>query len=154
MPRGLRVLEFGGGISSRWWAERGRVTTVEHNGEWAAKIREMAPSATVLHRETEGEYCVMPDGQFDVVVVDGEWREACWQKVLHARPPWIIRDDVHDYLDRVVGEARHAGYLVIPFWGHNESCWRPVCTLVAMRAEGTAQPNNSVRAALYPRRQG
>jgi predicted O-methyltransferase YrrM len=47
-----RVLEFGSGFSTLWWAQRvAEVVSVEHDPGWAARLRAAGPSnVTVCHR--------------------------------------------------------------------------------------------------------
>jgi hypothetical protein len=79
-----RVFEFGSGNSTLWWAARAaRVTAVEHDAEWAAKVRESIPgNASLLEvpLEVDGKYCRTAEGtgeKFDVVVIDGRDRVNC-----------------------------------------------------------------------------
>lgn len=104
-----RVLEFGGGRSTRWWRKRAAwVTTVEANGEWAniascETTSDGLENGTIVVREiNEGdqfraeEYVNAGDawGPYDVVVVDGILRHECVLKALSmARPLLLIHDN-------------------------------------------------------------
>jgi hypothetical protein len=85
------VFEFGGGNSTLWGAVRSKsVITVEHEPEWAARVRAGAPDNVTLHDvplEADGEYCRTPGrtgASFDVVVIDGRDRVNCARHCLEA----------------------------------------------------------------------
>lgn len=83
---GRKVLEFGGGQSTRWWAERAdKVVTIEPDEGWAAELRgAVGPNVDIhyvpIDRETRdiskvAEAIKSSDvDHFDVVVVDGHLR--------------------------------------------------------------------------------
>jgi len=51
----FRVLEFGCGASTIWWSNRVRaVVAVDHNPQWAAKVRASVPQARVVHCAMNG----------------------------------------------------------------------------------------------------
>lgn len=101
-----RVLEFGGGRSTRWWRKRAKwVTTVEANPEWEATIMS---ECVDVHNGTivplainEGdqsrveEYVTAGDpwGSYDVVIVDGILRHECVLKALSMKRPLLL---IHD----------------------------------------------------------
>jgi predicted O-methyltransferase YrrM len=83
---GMRVLEFGAGQSTLWWAERAAsVVAFEADVAWLRRVAEESPANTVLHALNEGaaEDCcaqvrkivdpILGDG-FDLVIVDGQHR--------------------------------------------------------------------------------
>jgi hypothetical protein len=84
-----RVLEFGSGNSTLWLASRvGRVTTVEDDEVWSARIAGQAPpNVEVLYRPCAGDIVTAPpadpyvgvlddvsSGSVDLLVVDGKAR--------------------------------------------------------------------------------
>jgi len=81
---GKRVLEFGAGQSTLWWAERAQqVVSIEGNQEWERYVASRAPSNTQLRyfpieRETrniaEIAAYLREMAPFDVIVVDGHLR--------------------------------------------------------------------------------
>lgn len=91
-----KVLEFGGGWSTVWYAARGEiVTTIEHSREWASAI-----AATLLQKNVDGDtatiyvcegdaYCygLKTDERFDLVCVDGIRRGDCLSKALDLVKP-------------------------------------------------------------------
>ncbi len=99
------IAEFGCGTSTLWWAARaGRVIAVEHDPQWANRIRHAAPSHVDIRLvrpqsqiPTRPEYASeviagsfeayvhalddLPDGTLDILAVDGRARAGC---MLHA----------------------------------------------------------------------
>jgi SAM-dependent methyltransferase len=86
---GARVFEYGSGASTVWLARRAsQITTVEHDPEWLTKFERQTADydhVTLLHRSiAEGpeDYIKAIDeieGQFDLIVVDGRHRTACFK---------------------------------------------------------------------------
>jgi hypothetical protein len=128
------VLEWGAGASSRWLAARAStVVSIEHDAPWAETVRPLlpancdlrvvpAPTATgsttvVSHKEGSegldfGAYVAAVDdvpGEFDLIVVDGRAREACYARALDRLAPdgMIVFDNVdrQRYVDAI--EASH-----------------------------------------------
>lgn len=88
LDRGSAVLEFGGGGSTAFFADRaGSVTTVEHDQAWRDAIaRSLETSSNVdeLFRSSDDRYPQyvaaddeMEDESLAVVLVDGRQRVAC-----------------------------------------------------------------------------
>lgn len=122
---GARVFEWGSGASTAWLARRaGSVSSVEHDAAWAAYVVPVLPAnATVRvvpavaatgavtevlsHKEGfEGldfsSYVAAIDdteGVFDVIVLDGRAREACFAKAIARLAPGGVL--VFDNVDRV-----------------------------------------------------
>lgn len=87
LTRDSRVLEFGSGMSTAWWAARaGEVIAVETSAKWRDIVLERFKSMGIDNAQlrlapTRSEYLEMPsalrgDG-FDFVLVDGEYRAEC-----------------------------------------------------------------------------
>lgn len=82
-----KILEFGGGQSSLWWAHRAEsVLTFEGNQQWYSKINQLMPENVDLRLVSmrDRASCVSdiraiisenPDIKYDVVVIDGLYRE-------------------------------------------------------------------------------
>ena len=102
LPRGSRVLEFGGGGSTLWLLERGhQVTSVEHDQQWSEVLLDKVPAGHVVSVPVaaSGEitspvepgffdsYVAVADGfddeALDLVIVDGRARVECGRR---ARP--------------------------------------------------------------------
>lgn len=84
---GKLILEFGGGQSTIWWAERSaKVITIEQDEDWAARIRRtVGQNVEVFHVPVDRETrTVEPIRQllkdrayppFDLVIIDGHLRQ-------------------------------------------------------------------------------
>lgn len=90
LPSDVDVFEYGCGYSTLWWMRRARsVISVEHAGSWAESIRLMAnPNVQLIEVPVDQEesYATTIEStgkKFDVVVVDGENREACLKIAPH-----------------------------------------------------------------------
>lgn len=88
------VFEYGGGQSSLWFGEQGCIVYgVDHQKEWAdlGKIDwETNESSYVRHIST-----LRPGGKFDIVCIDGEWRDECteWALAYLSKDGFIIIDN-------------------------------------------------------------
>jgi len=81
------VLEFGGGQSTLWWARRARsVVTLEGDPGWYERIRSRMPGNVELHlvsmqdrdsnvADVRKVLGARPDAHYDVVVIDGLYRD-------------------------------------------------------------------------------
>ncbi len=98
---GRKVLEFGSGASTPWWALRAEhVTALETDPDWLEKVRSSAPAnvdvvaakaAPATQQEFDDEVrSIVGDATFDVVVVDGGDRV----KALHLAADLVTPDGV------------------------------------------------------------
>ncbi|MGB4924558.1 MAG: class I SAM-dependent methyltransferase [Candidatus Nitrotoga sp.] len=81
---GSKILEFGSGASSIWWARRAEsVLAVEHNKEWfATSARNIVANLKIILAESKSDYLVAATGgKFDVVIIDGIHRHRCAETV-------------------------------------------------------------------------
>lgn len=127
LPPDIDVFEYGCGLSTLWWMRRARlVISVEHAGPWAESIR--------LKAESNVQIIDVPSGQdevyantiasvgwlFDVIIVDGENREACLQLAPnYLKPDGII---ILDNSDRpqyhgAISHLRNANFRCVDFIG-------------------------------------
>lgn len=78
--RKKRIFEYGCGLSTEWFRAKGaKVFGVDTNMEWATSEsikHEPCFPAYVDYIEKCGTYC------FDIVVIDGSWRDECTEKAL------------------------------------------------------------------------
>jgi hypothetical protein len=77
-----RVFEYGAGNSSLFWAARAReVVAVESDRQWFNRISAACPTNLFLKLQTDKDSYVASiaeqQGKFDVIVIDGKWRNAC-----------------------------------------------------------------------------
>lgn len=102
-----RVLEFGSGASTRWYAERaGRVVSIEHNSEWFAQVRATLPgNVSLRHAQTREDYLLFPEEPYDLVMIDGRWRNRCVAAALPFVAPggilYLDNSDRPQYADGV-----------------------------------------------------
>lgn len=104
---GHRVVEWGSGASSLWFAACGAtVETVEHDPAWEREIsRRLPPPSRVLATRDEVEPYVARAKNLekaDWIVIDGNHRLQCVDRVASMleegrgrRPLWVIFDDTH-----------------------------------------------------------
>lgn len=79
-----KILEFGSGASSIWWARRAEsVLAVEHDKEWfTASARNSGANLKIILAENEPDYLSATTGErFDVVIIDGIHRHRCAESI-------------------------------------------------------------------------
>jgi predicted O-methyltransferase YrrM len=111
-----RVLEFGAGMSTVWFAEKvSFVLTIEANREWHDWVRKQLEARALANvevrlRQEPGAYAsavTRDDGPFDFALIDGDWRSQCVEPSLRAlRPGGFV------YIDNVDGPGRDAAQLL------------------------------------------
>ncbi len=138
LPRVSRAFEYGSGGSTLYLSERvPELVSVEHDPDWSALVgAQLASRANVrleLHPPTAGEdpayrstderYVGMtfrdyasavgrfPDGHFDLIMIDGRARVACFRQALPKLRPggWLVLDnsDLIEYAEILeVAQAR------------------------------------------------
>lgn len=114
-----RVLEFGSGMSTLWFAGRaGAIVSVEHHPEWYAKVKGMLPQGPAIDYRLASDpatYCdVADEAGFDLVLVDGRFRDQCVAAGLKVlRPGGILYLDNSDHaLDDYDGDVPRAVGLI------------------------------------------
>ena len=122
--RSWRVLEFGSGASTVWLsAHAAHVVSHEHDAAWhartAARLATLRRGNVELRLLTRRDEYAAVDAygakQFDFVLVDGHWRDACAESALRAVRPggfvYFDNSDVPDADHRAAVEilARAAG---------------------------------------------
>ncbi len=138
------VLEFGGGQSTLWWAQRARsVLTIEENAEWYGELKGRIPANVDLrHVPLEREprnaaplKAVMdssPAGKFDVIVIDGHLREEATVLAFDYLAPGgaIICDNSEGYsFDRLTADVPSCSR--VDFYGFAPGVSRRHCTSIA-----------------------
>lgn len=97
---GTRVLEFGSGFSTVWFAKRGaQVLSIETREEWAVRVRALLaeiPGHRVRILQSEPPYSpeLMAGEKFDFVLVDGDGRDSAMATALS-----VVRPGGYVYLD-------------------------------------------------------
>ena len=124
LGRNSRVLEFGSGMSTLWYAWRaGQVCSVEDSPEWFSLVQQGLQAARLQnviyrHTATRAEYCRFmshDEHGFDLVMVDGISRAACVSHSLSLlRPKGILYLDNSDkHSTEAGGDTRDAERLVL-----------------------------------------
>jgi hypothetical protein len=135
-----RVLEFGSGQSTLWWAGRSeRVLTFEADEAWYQAVSKQMPDNVEIHHvpyDLAGVGDIIGDRTFDVIIVDGLDRaEACRLAAPHlAERGALLLDNAEGY-DVVMERFRAEGLSRIDFYGHAAGVILPHCTCVFFRGE-------------------
>ena len=105
------VLEFGGGQSPFWWAERSeKVITLEGNKDWFDRLKSKMPSNVDLHnismespdvctKEVLDIINTYDNFKFDIIIIDGLYRFEMIEVAIQARSKSgiIICDNAEGY---------------------------------------------------------
>jgi predicted O-methyltransferase YrrM len=99
LTREFKVLEFGSGLSTLWLSQRcALVVTIENDPDWFAVVQSEAGENVDARLCTEPEeYCRVSgysERYFDLVIVDGRWRDRATRKALQ-----MVPSGGHIYLD-------------------------------------------------------
>lgn len=123
--RRVRMLEFGSGKSTRWYAQRvASLVSVESDPAWHRLVApDVAHLAHVDYRlaADEAGYCRPEvEGPFDLVMIDGGWRDRCAEFALARLAPgaMIYLDNSDKGADADCGDVPRARRLLI---GHAEA---------------------------------
>lgn len=140
--RGRRILEWGAGYSTVWWAARASaVVAVEHDAAWIGRLRGLLPPhASLVEAPLWGAVPSLP-GRFDVIVIDGMDRQRTIEPSLGllAEDGALVVDDSEgswgDTEDEfpIIRAATRAGLLRVDFYGFRPTVIRPGCTSVFFR---------------------
>ncbi len=129
---GLNIFEYGSGNSSLYWARKGaNVWCVEDDPAWYETMRgKSAQLCGILLRSTSEAYvsAIAEVGQqFDIVIIDGVWRNECAVAALaHVRKDGVIILDNSDWYKDVAQFLRSQGFFQVDFNGFgpvNNYCW-------------------------------
>lgn len=129
---GCAVFEYGCGNSSHFWVGLGATTwSVDHDGAWHAKmVAEARPGQTFylgLQRDEYVRAIECPGRSFDVVVIDGAWREDCVDPAIaHLAPGGFIILDNADRDHEAGCLLRARGFFEVDFNGFgpiNDYTW-------------------------------
>ncbi|MCL1926413.1 MAG: class I SAM-dependent methyltransferase, partial [Syntrophorhabdaceae bacterium] len=141
-----RVFEFGCGNSSIWWARRAKkVVSVEHDKNWyESRLDFKEPNLELYLKEDEISYagCIeQQEGFFDVIIIDGVYREQCVEKALKklSSDGMIIFDnsdrvaEFEDY-ERAIKNLATANLIEVDFKGFLPLCsWTIVTSIFLTR---------------------
>lgn len=139
--RPVRMLEFGSGQSTLWYAGRAaELISIENDRGWH---RHLAPKLTDLEHvayrlaESQPEYAEPEvEGQFDVIMIDGAWRDDCAQfAAAHLAPGGAIYLDNSDKgAGGTSGDVPRARALLIDFAEANGLPWREITDFAPAQA--------------------
>lgn len=114
LSKAKHVLEFGSGMSTRWYAERaGSVLSLEDNLDWFVRIHsDLATLGNVAHIycESTEEYLALGGAagraEFDLIMIDGTARHMCLQVALGrlASGGMLYLDNSDMHGDHVTGD--------------------------------------------------
>jgi hypothetical protein len=96
------VLEFGSGMSTIWYARHaGRVVSIEDKAEWHAIVQQrLSALGNVDYKlaKSRTDYVALaPDERFDLIMIDGSWRDECARfAIAHLVPGGVIYLDNSD----------------------------------------------------------
>lgn len=132
---GVRIMEYGGGNSTVWFAKSGaKVDCFERDQEWQAKILEMAGSAAVniefVEKFTATDY--------DIAVVDVHHRPNHLRDALaKTHPNGLVIFDDSAWYPKLFGTLRK--YLAFHFWGFSAGYHGIKCTSVLVKNDHFTQ---------------
>lgn len=137
-----RVLEFGCGMGTLWWALHvAEVVAVEHEATWARMISERSNATILLTDSDSAESYLAPVkalGRFDVVIVDGIHRNECLLAAadLVSAGGIVVLDDAQrsEYWP-AVDAFRARGFRVLPLHGPQPVSKHAGCTAIFYRAD-------------------
>jgi hypothetical protein len=133
-----KVLEFGSGNSSCFWARSGAsVTSVESNGEWLNAVTAMKiPNHQLIFAEEVGEYILSGTdiSGYDIVVIDGVFRYDCAKRVIEScSSASLVILDNSDWYPNTCSLFLSSGYTRVDFAGPGPINPYPWCTSVFFR---------------------
>lgn len=151
---GCSVLEWGTGNSTLWWASRAeRVVTVDHDAQWHEEVAANAPDnvTAILASDPEAYVASAPDGPFDVVVIDGRFRELCAARALEVVAPtgMVVLDNSDRHPD--LCDLLRARSTQIDFCGHGPINDYPWITsiFIGPSFRDTSRPGRPLPRATY-----
>lgn len=104
LARDSAVLEFGSGMSTIWFARRvGHLVSVEYFPEWHRIVNQRLPrdGAEIDYRlapNRESYLAALEGGAFDLILVDGRYRDECVERALdRLKPNGILYLDNSDH---------------------------------------------------------
>jgi hypothetical protein len=133
-----RVLEFGAGQSTLWWASVAReVVAIETDPRWFAQLKAACPANAEVHLVRGDDANAVRDipvaGPFDVIVIDGLKREEMIDLAVARLAPAgaIIADDADGY--GFFERFRGRGFRRVDFYGAAPGIIRPRVTSLFFR---------------------
>jgi len=141
------IFEFGCGCSSLYWANRCKhIVSVEHDEHWYNTIltQTLENQKLILARKKDDyiNSLSLPNSKFDIIIIDGEWREICADVALkQLNKGGLIIFDNSDWYPNTTRHIREKGFFQIDFSGFgpiNNYCWT---TSIFIESENKMQLN-------------
>tara|TARA_Y100001934_G_C12179761_1_gene690905 strand:+ start:242 stop:883 length:642 start_codon:yes stop_codon:yes gene_type:complete len=139
-----KILEFGGGQSTLWWAKRAKsVVTLEGDKEWYEKLKNSIPGNVELHNVStenkvnnilEVENVLEPlRSSYNVIIIDGFYRSEMIKICLRflAEDGIIICDNAEGY--GIYEGFKDSGLCRVDFFGHAPGVVLPHATSIYFR---------------------
>ena len=141
---GKRVLEFGAGHSTLWWAVKAeRVVSLEDNFEWYGWLKKRVPSNVELLFNSDAGSDIeanLRGKRFDVIVIDGLDRLACAQKAINllADGGAIVLDNSDGFWGAngsypIMDLFREHSFCRVDLYGHAPGVILPACTSILFK---------------------
>jgi hypothetical protein len=116
------VLEFGSGMSTVWYARRaGQVVSIEDDQGWfgavSARLEALGNVDYRFAVDRSGYTALDPDRTYDLIMIDGRWRDDCARVAIdRLRPGGIIYLDNCDMrVDELTGDIPLASHTLRTF---------------------------------------
>lgn len=144
-----RIFEYGSGNSSLFWARHAKeVIAVESDRRWFEHVARTRPPNLLLLLETDKENYVSSirkrEQKFDVIVIDGQWRNACANICAdHLMDHGMIIFDNSDRHYDGCTKLRGRGFFQIDFSGFSPINGYASTTSLFIRAPTSLQSNFS-----------
>ena len=95
LKKTFRVFEYGAGNSTLWLSDKVKeVFSVEHSEEWVEllKKRQLPQNVTIIKKTDSTDYAneIKFHGNFDIVIIDGRWRDQCFTVCSEAIKPETV----------------------------------------------------------------
>jgi hypothetical protein len=128
----LNIFEYGSGNSSLYWAHKGaKVWSVEHDPVWYENMRTKSAQLCGLWLQTDRESYAASIKDvglaFDIVIIDGAWRNECAAVALaYIRKDGLVILDNSDWYTDVAEFLRSHSFFQVDFNGFgpvNDYCW-------------------------------
>lgn len=143
LPVDACVFEYGAGYSTNFYARNyQRVVSVEDNHEWYQKVQssivglQNALVSLARNKEEFVNAIEKTETKFDLVVVDGSWRNECVLKgleYLNENGILVIDDADRKEYETAIEVVRSKGFLAIPFVGMSALSYEDHTTMVLFK---------------------
>ncbi len=138
----IKVFEFGSGNSTLWWAGKAScVVSVEDNDHWFSYVSQNKLENVIYkfasNQESYINALLTEDIQFDVIIIDGSYREDCIKECtskLKDSGVLIVDNSDLEKLKTPLSSLEHQGFRQLEFYGVGPANGHPWGTSVFYRA--------------------